>query len=79
MLDESVKITKALLGDGDAREAIASWGKACERSLKRSFEATRGISETALKAHREMIEAAGRCSAPSLKRGRDCEGIVVRD
>ena len=59
MLQESVKITKALLGEGDAREAIALWGKACERNLKRSFEATRGISETALKAQSEMIEAAG--------------------
>jgi phasin family protein len=59
LLDESVKITKALLGEGDAREAIALWGKACERSLKRSFEASRGISETALKAQSEMIEAAG--------------------
>jgi len=59
LLEEGVKITKALLGDGDAREAIASWGKACERSLKRSFEASRGISETALKAQHEMIEAAG--------------------
>jgi phasin family protein len=59
MLEESVKITKALLGEGDAREAITLWGKACERTLKRSFEASRGISETALKAQSEMIEAAG--------------------
>ena len=59
MLDEGVRITKALLGDGDAREAIALWGKACERGLKRSFEASRGISETALKAQHEMVEAAG--------------------
>ena len=59
LLDESVKITKALLGEGDPREAIALWGKACERNLKRSFEASRGISETALKAQSEMIEAAG--------------------
>lgn len=59
MLEESVKITKALLGEGDAREAITLWGKACERTLKRSFEASRGISETALKAQAEMIEAAG--------------------
>jgi phasin family protein len=59
MLDEGVKITKALLGDGDAHEAIALWGKACERNLKRSFEASRGISESALKAQSEMIEAAG--------------------
>ena len=59
MLEESVKITKALLGEGDPSEAIALWGKACERTLKRSFEASRGISETALKAQSEMIEAAG--------------------
>ena|SRR5688572_20435172 len=59
MLEESVKITKALLGEGDAREAITLWGKACERTLKRSFEASRGISESALKAQSEMIEAAG--------------------
>ena len=58
-LNESVRITKALLGEGDAREAIALWGKACERNLKRSFEASREISETALKAQSEMIEAAG--------------------
>lgn len=59
ILEESIKITNALLGEGDAREAIALWGKACERNLKRSFEATRGISESALKAQHEMIEAAG--------------------
>lgn len=59
IFEESVKITKALLGEGDAREAIAQWGKAWERNLKRSFEASRGISETALKAQSEMIEAAG--------------------
>jgi phasin family protein len=58
-LDESVRLTKALLGEGDAREAIALWGKTCERNLKRSFEASREISETALKAQSEMIEAAG--------------------
>ena len=50
ILEESIKITNALLGEGDAREAIALWGKACERNLKRSFEATRGISESAPKA-----------------------------
>lgn len=59
LLDESIKITNALLGEGDAREAIALWGKACERNLKRSFEASRGISENALKTQHEMIEAAG--------------------
>ena len=58
-LNESVRITRALLGEGDAREAIALWGKACERNLKRSFEASREISESALKAQSEMIEAAG--------------------
>ena len=59
LLNESARITKALLGEGDAREAIALWGKACERNLKRSFEASREISESALKAQSEMIEAAG--------------------
>jgi len=59
LLDESVRVTKMLLGDGDAREAVALWGKACEQSLKRSFEASRGLSESALKAQSEMIEAAG--------------------
>lgn len=59
LLNESVRLTKALLGEGDAREAIALWGKACERNLKRSFEASREISEGALKAQSEMIEAAG--------------------
>jgi phasin family protein len=59
LLEESGRITKALLGEGDAREAIALWGKACERNLKRSFEASREISESALKAQSEMIEAAG--------------------
>ena len=58
-LNESVRITKALLGEGDAREAIALWGKACERNLKRSFEASRELSESMLKAQSEMIEAAG--------------------
>ena len=59
LLDESVRVTKVLLGDGDTREAIALWGKACEQSLKRTFEASRGLSESALKAQSEMIEAAG--------------------
>jgi len=59
MFQESVKITRALLGEGDAREAIAMWGKAWERNLKRSLEASRGISETALKAQSELIDAAG--------------------
>jgi phasin family protein len=59
LLQEGVRITKVLLGEGDAREAITLWGKACERSLKRSFEASREISESALKAQSEMIEAAG--------------------
>ena len=63
LLNESVRITRALLGDGDAREAIALWGKACERNLKRSFEASREISESALKAQSEMIEAAGQVLA----------------
>ena len=62
-LSESVRITKALLGEGDAREAIALWGKACERNLKRSFEASREISESALKAQSEMIAAAGQLLA----------------
>jgi len=59
LLDESVRVTKVLLGDGEPREAIALWGKACEQSLKRTFEASRGLSESALKAQSEMIEAAG--------------------
>jgi len=63
LLNESVRITRALLGDGDAREAIALWGKACERNLKRSFVASREISESALKAQSEMIEAAGQVLA----------------
>ena len=62
-LNESVRITRALLGDGDAREAIALWGKACERNLKRSFEASREISASALKAQSEVIEAAGQVLA----------------
>ena len=62
-LNESVRVTKALLGDGDAREAIALWGKAWERNLKRSFEASREISESALKAQSEMVEAAGQLLA----------------
>jgi len=59
LLDESVRVTKVLLGEGEPREAIALWGKACEQSLKRTFEASRGLSESALKAQSEMIEAAG--------------------
>lgn len=59
ILEESIKITKAFFGEGDAREAISLWGRAWERSLKRSLEASRGISESALKAQSEMIEAAG--------------------
>ena len=59
MLEESIRITKALFGEGDAREAITLWGKAWERNLKRSIEASRGISETAIRAQSEMIEAAG--------------------
>ena len=59
LLEESIKVTKAFLGEGDAREAIATWGKAWERNLKRSLEASRGISESAIRAQSEMIEAAG--------------------
>ena len=59
LLEESIKVTKAFLGEGDAREAITLWGKAWERNLKRSIEASRGISESAIRAQSEMIEAAG--------------------
>jgi hypothetical protein len=59
LLEESIRITKAFFGEGDAREAIAQWGKAWERNMKRSLEASRGISENAIRAQSEMIEAAG--------------------
>jgi len=59
LLEESIKITKAFFGEGDAREAITLWGRAWERNLKRSIEASRGISENAIRAQSEMIEAAG--------------------
>ena len=59
LFEESIKVTKAFLGEGDAREAITLWGKAWERNLKRSIEASRGISENAIRAQSEMIEAAG--------------------
>lgn len=59
LLEESIRLTRAFFGEGDAREAITLWGKAWERNLKRSLEASRGLSESAIRAQSEMIEAAG--------------------
>ena len=40
-----------------SRDAFTSWNHVWERGLKRSFEATRTVAESMLKAQSEMIEA----------------------
>jgi hypothetical protein len=48
-------------------DAIAQWGKVCDQSLRRYFDATRGISEVALKTQYTLVEAAGRMLAAGNK------------
>jgi len=45
---------------GAARnDAIAQWGKICDESLHRYFDATRSLQEAALKSQVALVEAAG--------------------
>lgn len=67
MLDESIRISKVLLGDSDPRNAIAQWGRLCEQGLKRYIDATRSLQESALKSQSEFVEAAGRLLASGNK------------
>jgi len=63
-IEQSVRITKVFYGDGgdhardQSRDALQSWNHVWERGLKRSFEATRSLTENLLKAQSEIIEAA---------------------
>jgi hypothetical protein len=62
-LEQSVRITRVFYGDGGeqtrdaSRDALASWNHVWERGLRRSFEATRTLAESMLKAQSEMIQA----------------------
>lgn len=58
-IEQSVRISRLFYGDGgdQARDALASWNHVWERGLRRSFEATRALAESMLKAQSEMIEA----------------------
>lgn len=67
ILDESIRISKAVLGDADPRNAISQWGKLCEQGLKCYFDATRGLQESALKSQSQMVEAAGQLLAAGNK------------
>ena len=48
-------------------DAIAQWGRICDQSLRRYFDATRGISEVAFKTQYTLVEAAGRMLAAGNK------------
>lgn len=67
MLDESIRISKAVLGDADPRNVIAQWGKLCEQGLKRYFDATRSLQESTLRSQSQMVEAAGQMVAAGNK------------
>jgi hypothetical protein len=53
--------------DAVRNDAIAQWGKICDQSLRRYFDATRGFSEVALKTQYTLVEAAGRMLAAGNK------------
>ena len=62
-IEQSVRVTKVFYGEGGdgardaSRDAFTSWNHVWERGLRRSFEATRTLAESMLKAQSEMIEA----------------------
>jgi hypothetical protein len=45
--------------DAARSAAIAHWGKVCDDSVKRYFDATRSISAAALKSQCALLDAAG--------------------
>ena len=45
--------------DAARLEAIAQWGKVCDESMKRYFDAQRSISAAALKSQCALLDAAG--------------------
>lgn len=48
-------------------DAIAQWGKICDKSLHRYFDATRDLQEAALKSQFAFLEAAGQMLAAGNK------------
>jgi len=62
-IEQSVRMTKVFYAEGGdssrdaSRDAFTSWNHVWERGLKRSFEATRTLAESMLKAQSEAIEA----------------------
>ena len=62
-IEQGVRVTKVFYGEGGdsardaSRDAFTSWNNVWERGLRRSFEATRALTESMLKAQSEMIEA----------------------
>jgi hypothetical protein len=59
ILDESIRVSKVVLGDGEARSAITQWGRIWEQAFRGYFETTRSLQESALMSQSEMIKAAG--------------------
>lgn len=63
-IEQSMRMMKGFYGDGGdgsreaSRDAMATWGRAWERGVQRSFDATRSLAESMLKAQSEMLEAA---------------------
>jgi hypothetical protein len=45
--------------DAVRNDAIAQWGKVCDESVKRYFDASRNISAAALKSQCALLDAAG--------------------
>jgi len=64
-IEQSVRVTRMFYGDGGdgSREAVAGWSRVWERGLRRSFDATRSLAESMLKAQSEMIEATAQVLA----------------
>lgn len=48
-------------------DAIVQWGKVCDKSLRRYFDATRSLQEAALKSQYAFLEAAGQLLAAGNK------------
>jgi hypothetical protein len=53
--------------DAVRHDAIAQWGKVCDQSVRRYFDATRDLQEAALKSQYAFLEAAGRMLAAGNK------------
>jgi hypothetical protein len=53
--------------DAARHNAIARWGKVCDASLRRYFDATRSLQEATLKSQYAFLEAAGQMLAAGNK------------